>query len=349
MNNFSASKLGQLAQSGVNGLSSPPDPLDPNLSNSFVEVLKEPMPMKAVEAIERIAIDIFRPYLADASNKNLLVAHAFADFFHSLGFLFKYKPYGVKAASPFGYSIFDLKIGHGFSFQLHLEPKYEAFHFLRCHPGSFLYLSTRPEWVEAGADAAIEWAKGTNEFRSDFSCVPVPGDVARVTSTEIVHSVVGCTLEEYATTSFDAVERLLDQNDRAGMSLPARHPDMHKMVHDLYPELPLRLLSRSGSAWSFGDMPSSQPIIDIPDQLLGMRIRLENGIRIRLPAPVAWIKVIVPTTSTVQCSFADRHWVIAPGQLFAVPPAWDAELETDHTTVVAVHAIAPQLVLRGWD
>jgi hypothetical protein len=176
MTNSLASELRQVAEAQMNGLASPPDPLDPDLPKSFTEALKDPMPMASVEAIERVAKSIFRPYLSHLDNENLAIAHAFANFFHSLGFLFKYKPYGVKAASPFGYSIFDLKIGQGFSFQFHLEPKYEAFHILRSHPGSFLYLSTRPEWVESGASAATAWANDAGELRSQFSCVPAPGD-----------------------------------------------------------------------------------------------------------------------------------------------------------------------------
>jgi hypothetical protein len=144
------------------------------------------------------------------------------------------------------------------------------------------------------------------------------------------------------------VERLLDQNDRASLSLPERHPDMREIVHDLYPEMPQRLLSRSGTAWSYIEMAGSEPIIEVPEQLLGRRIRIESGARPRLPAPAARVKVIVPTTSAVQITFASRDWVVAPGQIFAVPPAWDAEIETDRTSVVSLHAIAPELVLREW-
>jgi hypothetical protein len=342
------SELRRVTETEDPQLISRPDPLAPHLADSFAEVLEDPMPIEAAEAVERVAKDIFRPYLENPDNTDKTAAHAFAQFFLTLGFVFKYKPYGVKIASPFGYSIFDLNIGQGFSFQLHLEPKYESFHILHSNPDSFLYLSTAAEWVESGESAASAWAKGAGKFDSPFSCVPEPGDVARIASTEIVHTVVGCTLEEYATTSVDAVERLLDQNNRAIADFPVRHPDVRKLVHDLHPGLPSRLISRLGPGWSSLEMSATEPIIDVPNQLLGTRIMVEEGTAINLPAPQSRVRVIVPTSSDVRCSFADRDWIVKPGQVFTVPPAWEAKLETDQTSVVALHAIEPRLVLREW-
>lgn len=343
-----AADLRRTAETGTVRLDRTLNPLDPDLSRVFVDVLKDPAPLEAVEAVEQAAKRVFHKQLAEPSSSDLLGARAFANFFHALGFLFKYKPYGVKAASPFGYSIFDLYAGQGFSFQLHREPKYEAFHILRSHSRSFVYLSTRREWEASGERAAIAWSAERQQFSSEYSYPPRPGDVARVTSTEIVHTVVGCTLEEYATTSLDAVERLLDQNDRAGTELPARHPEMRGIVRELHPELPLRLFNRSGPGWAYKSMPNLEPIIQVPSQLLGRRIQLERGTLLRVPAPAAWVKVIVPTASAVHCTFADQEWSVSPGELLVVPPAWDAEVTADSTTVIALHAIAPQLVLREW-
>ncbi|QXJ21255.1 hypothetical protein AGRA3207_002092 [Actinomadura graeca] len=304
--------------------------------------------MGAVEAVERAAMGVFRQQLVKPDADDPFAARSFADFFLALGFLYKYKPYGVKAASPFGYSLFDLHPGQGFSFQLHLEPKYEAFHILHAHPGGFIYLSSHPEWLESGEKDAVVWSEGDAEIRSSHTWSPRPGDIARITSTEIVHTVVGCTLEEYATTSFDAVERLLDQNDRAGLELPARHPEIRAMLQNLHPDLPRRSLGRAGSGWIRADLPPSEPIIDVPGQLLGRRLRIGPGADPRLPAPVGWVKVVVPTSTAVRCAFADREWTVSPGQIFTVPPGWDAEVTADEPTVVSIQSIAPELILREW-
>jgi hypothetical protein len=345
---YVADDVRRIAAADVTELQNELDPLDPDLPYAFTDALKEPMSISAVESVEQLAKSIFRRQLAEPDRTDVARVHAFARFFHALGFLFKYKPYGVKAASPFGYSIFDLYPGQGFSFQLHLEPKYEAFHILRAHPDSFIYLSTRPEWEASGERAAVAWSDNGVRLASEYRYDPKPGDVARITSTEIVHSVVGCTLEEYATTSLDAVERLFDQNNRASMTLPAQHPDMRKMVQELHPDLPLRLLSRSESGWDCTSMPSLEPVIQVPNQLLGQRLRVEQGAPLHLPAPADWVKVIVPTASEVRCIFADEVWAVSPGELFVVPPAWEADVTADRSTVIALHAIAPDLVLREW-
>lgn len=348
MRNSIADDLRRIADMDISELDYAPDPLDPELSQIFADVLTAPMPIGAVEAVEQAAMGVFHRQLSAPSAHDAASARAFGDFFQGLGFLFKYKPYGVKIASPFGYSIFDLYPGRGFSFQLHVEPKYEAFHVLRAHPDSFVYLSSRPEWSATGEQAAIAWSEDGRELASRYSIKPKPGDVARIPSTDIVHSVTGCTLEEYATTSLDAVERLLDQNDRANMKLPARHPNVRELVGVLHPELPLRLLDRSESGWTCVDMTDSDPIIEVPGQMLGRRMRIDRGARFGLSDPAAWVNVIIPTTSAVRCAFAGREWTVSPGGLIAVPPEWEAEVSTDDSTVIALHSIAPELVLRKW-
>jgi hypothetical protein len=343
-----ANDLQQLTETGVPELHHLTDPFDPDLPAVFVDALKDPMPLDAVEAVERAAKDLFRQQLAEPDPGDRRAAQAFSGFFHAIGFLFKYKPYGVKAASPFGYSIFDLYPGKGFSFQLHLEPKYEAFHLLRTYPDSFVYLSTSPEWFESGERSALSWSATGDALSSPFSYQPDPGDVLRIASTEVVHSVIGATLEEYATTSLDAVERLLDQNDRSDVKLPGRHPDISEMVQTLHPDLPRRLVTRSGSGWDLSDLSESDSIIEVPDQMSGRRIRVSDGPPRRLAAPAAWVNVVVPTTAPVRCTVAGQEWVVSPGQLFAVPPAWVADVAADVATVIAVHSISPHLVLREW-
>lgn len=345
MDRLTAEELRRLAGTDLGDLSL--DPLDDSLGGVFADALERPMPMEAVEAIEQLAKATFRDVLAD-TDSGAEAADAFVTFFHRIGFLFKYKPYGVKAASPFGYSIFELHPGMGFSFQMHLEPKYEAFHILRAHPDSFLYLSTGPEWASAGRAAAEAWGGGSGNLESDFAFDPRPGDVVRVASTEIVHTVVGCTLEEFATTSVDAVERLLDQNSRSGLTLPDRHPDLVGLVTEMHPDVPSRLVERSDGGWRISPFSSGDSIIEVPGQMCGERLLLEGGHMVDLPSRHDWVNVIIPTRSPVRCAVAGSDVVVAPGEMLAVPPGWGAKVESVTSAVATLHSIDPALVLRDW-
>ena len=50
--------------------------------------------------------------------------------------------------------------------------------------------------------------------------MPQPGDVIVINRLNVVHTVVGCTLAEFATVSTDMVDRLHDQNE--GRLVPAQ-------------------------------------------------------------------------------------------------------------------------------
>jgi len=59
----------------------------------------------------------------------------------------------------------------------------------------------------------------SNAAYDPYRFEPRPGDVFVISELGVVHTVVGCVLEEYATVSTDMVERLYDQN--AGKPIPA--------------------------------------------------------------------------------------------------------------------------------
>jgi len=133
-----------------------------------------------------------------------------------LGFLLKYKSYAVKAATPLGYSVFLQRPGEGFSFQQHVTHKTELFYFLDVLPGGFVFLCDFAEWRQAyDPDSFLAWFAGAPDDRYErFRFVPRPGDVILIDKLNVVHSVIGCTLVEFATVSTDMVDRLHDQNER---------------------------------------------------------------------------------------------------------------------------------------
>jgi mannose-6-phosphate isomerase-like protein (cupin superfamily) len=178
------------------------------------------LPIAALEAYEGALKAVLRRELAGEVSGS--AARALAAFQQRVGLLLKYKSYAVKASSPLGYSIFLQNPGEGFSFQRHLTHKTEVFHILDVHPGGFVFLCTWEEWVRAyDRERFTAWLAGERHDPAyeRFRIPARPGDVFVLDQLNIVHTVVGCTLEEFATISTDMVDRLHDQN--AGKPIPA--------------------------------------------------------------------------------------------------------------------------------
>jgi mannose-6-phosphate isomerase-like protein (cupin superfamily) len=148
-------------------------------------------------------------------------ARRVARFQQAVGFLAKYKSYAIKCATPLGYSVFFQRPGEGFSFQRHITRKTEVFHILDVHPGGYAFICSHADWTriyEPGRFAA--WLAGGRDTDFDkFRFHVRPGDVFVIDQLNVVHTVVGCVLAEYATVSTDMVDRLYDQN--AGHPIPS--------------------------------------------------------------------------------------------------------------------------------
>lgn len=138
---------------------------------------------------------------------------------HQLGLLLKYKPYGVKCSTLLGYSIFLLNPREGFSFQRHTDFKTELFHCLANEPGDYAFIAESKDFESVASRSSIEkwWHDGAGDF-SAFKKELRRGDVVKVERPGIVHTVIGATVEEFANTSVDLVERIFDQNK--GRSTP---------------------------------------------------------------------------------------------------------------------------------
>ena len=162
-----------------------------------------------------------------------------AQFQKSVGFLLKYKPYAVKCASPLGYSVFLQEPREGFSFQRHLAHKTEVFHIVTAMPGGFVFLCDFEAWREVYDPVGFErWLAGRPDDRYErFRYDPAPGDVFVIDELNVVHTILGCVVEEFATVSTDMVDRLHDQN--AGRGIPpdfGRARAMRQLAELAYPD-----------------------------------------------------------------------------------------------------------------
>jgi mannose-6-phosphate isomerase-like protein (cupin superfamily) len=145
-----------------------------------------------------------------------------ASFQQQVGFLLKYKSYAIKAASPLGYSVFIQNPGEGFSFQRHVSHKTEIFHVLEVLPGGYVFICEFDEWARIyERDRFLAWLHGERDDRYErFRHRPDPGDVIVIDRLNVVHTVMGCVVAEFATVSTDMVDRLHDQNE--GHPVPAQ-------------------------------------------------------------------------------------------------------------------------------
>ncbi|MBW3591337.1 MAG: hypothetical protein KY393_05770 [Actinobacteria bacterium] len=228
-----------------------------NLAQQYAGQLSSPLPIDQVEKIEADIKSMWRNRLCERRMK-AREAKAFVEFFRTIGFTYKYKPYGVKIASPFGYCVFDLKQGQGFSFQIHSKPKLEAFHVLSVKPGGFIFVCSQSEWERDGLPCVQRWARGdTSTLACPYAWLPSPGDTIVIADCNVVHSAVGCVLEEYAHCSTDAVVRLYDQNERKHSdSLPQAHPSVAPLRNAGPADPPAHAVFRAGRS---GRRASTEP------------------------------------------------------------------------------------------
>ena len=108
----------------------------------FVDSFGRDMPIDQLELIEHDMKQVLREACAHPLPGDM--ARKLAMLQRSVGFLRKYKSYGVKAALPTGYSVFLLNARQGFSLQRHVSVKTEVFHILDvCDGGICLSLRIR--------------------------------------------------------------------------------------------------------------------------------------------------------------------------------------------------------------
>jgi hypothetical protein len=225
---------------------------------ALAEQLRADSPIAVLEQVERRLKEMLTSELSARPDGARM--RALASFQKDLGFLLKYKSYAVKAASPLGYSVFLQRPGEGFSFQQHVTHKTEIFYILDVPPGGYVFLCDFAEWREIfRRETLVAWLNGAADARYDrFRFVPEPGDVVVIDKLNVVHTVVGCTLAEFATVSTDMVDRLYDQNE--GVPVPAdfsRAFAEARLARLAWPRESSRV-TFDGSRWSRSPIPSER-------------------------------------------------------------------------------------------
>lgn len=187
--------------------------------NTLSDYLQQDLPIDTVERLERLFKDILKGIFSQRISGAAIIEVITIQ--KRLGFLFKYKSYAIKASNPSGYSIFIQAKGEGFSFQQHIVHKTEVFHILEVLNGGYVFICDYKDWLENYEERAFaDWLSGNPDKRYErFRIYPKPGDVFSINKLGVVHTVIGCVLEEYATVSTDMVQRLFDQN--AGKKIPS--------------------------------------------------------------------------------------------------------------------------------
>lgn len=183
--------------------------------NSFPELLQHLKNDTDIDSVEELE-DVVKQIIFQAYRKGINgeVARKIAKFQQDIGLLLKYKSYTIKCATPLGFSIFLHNAREGFSFQQHQTHKTELFHILTVKKGGFVFLCSMDQWLQYYDPIKFKaWLEGEiNPTYEQFAFRPEPGDVFVVDKVGVVHTVVGCELEEFANDSTDMVDRLHDQN-----------------------------------------------------------------------------------------------------------------------------------------
>jgi len=281
------------------------------------EKLANPVTINEVEDIEAHTKAIWKTPVENGLNPT--EQQRFVEYFSRVGFVAKYKSYGTKYATPFGYSLFDLKNNAGFSIQLHEEEKIEAFHILSTQLQSFLLLGSIDDWDENKEEFLALWEEGTPE-RSSLVYRPEPGDIALVENLNTVHTVIGCILEEYATSSYDVVTRLHDQNKGDNVFLPEKHIPIADVLSRVQSFEPKRLIRKSLNGWDEQNISADEVLVDLPDGgLLGMHKTIGNH-PINLEVPEDSITTIVALHGETLVEIDGFQQLIVVGGTTAIPP-----------------------------
>lgn len=318
--------------------------------------LKRPMKIERAEDIEAI----FKRYLKTAFAAKLTSADAsfIAEIAKTVGFVLKFKPYGIKCATALGYSIFFLRPGMGFSFQRHRTRKTELFHMLDILDRGQIYLSTSKEWDAVyEKDAFNRWLDGAADARyQHYSRRPNPGDVYLVTELDTVHSVLGCVIEEFATVSTDMVDRLHDQNELARGDVPMEAPEaVAKWLAKLARPIPTNCwssLSEPGvTLQATHNEGSDQIVLADTGEFLAERFEIAPGARFSLPADGERARSLFCLGGrgniTLKASGDEAGEVVqlSPGDVVIIAPAIAQTITADDTLSLSSHTIRPSLAL----
>ena len=298
--------------------------------------LQQPMSLQETERIESVVKTHLRAIFSEPVSGD--DARFLAQWQRDLGFLLKYKSYGIKCATPLGYSMFVLNPGEGFSFQRHVTRKTEVFHILEPLERAMVFLCTSEEWTAVYERGRFErWLGGESD--ADLDCIavrPRAGDVYPVSELGVVHTVLGCILEEFATVSTDMVDRLHDQN--AGRSEP--HVPRETVMARL---LQVPVSRPNVEAVRYGDVDLYTLATGVMD---AMRIHAPRG-RFLIPRSPSRASVLYMASGAASFLVGDTPPAIElrPGELLMIAPGTGAAVDIESTAAFSVQSIEPEEAL----
>lgn len=302
--------------------------------DGLVSALRQTLPIDQLERHERELKD----WLLAMFTKPLRGEQArfVAEVQKRIGFLFKFKSYAVKCATPLGYSIFFQQPGEGFSFQRHLTHKVEVFHILEPLAGARVFLCDSQSWDDAYDRRSFSrWLDGEPDASFDcFARTPSAGDVYHVHCVGIVHSVLGCVLEEFANASTDMVDRLHDQNE-GRRAEPLWSPDQlrSRLRNTPIPETSAVLEAMGGERVPVADLPMQGARMRVlaAGRIDARRIAVDAGATTGLQTMAARATTIFIARGAGRAVVCDEEE--ARGQ---TPPA--IEVEAGDVLLVSPHA-----------
>lgn len=323
------------------------DRADRRVASAVSTFLAKPRPYELVEEVEHHILGLWSDVLGGRNPPESEQAMACSGFFSKIGFLYKYKIYGLKMSLPFGYSVFDLKDGEGFSFQIHTEPKLEGFHILRPKSRAFIYIADRSEWNATGRHWASAHFEERNYPAPPGARRPLEGDVYAIPETSIVHTVLGCILEEYASCSVDSVERLFDQNTRLTPQLPANHPSPRQLLESGSSGLPMKHWGRTQAGWNYAVGVEEGRVIDT-EQLHGWRETHTDRDTAQFSSEDSILSLVV-VKGKVLVRLGASHFHKTAGDVLILPAGLLANLTFIGASTIAVHQVSAELAVYPWN
>jgi hypothetical protein len=315
-------------------------------------LLHRPMGIADAEAVEAVV----KAYLRVVVRSRLTAAeaHFLAAWQRELGFVMKYKSYGVKCATPLGYSVFLLNPGEGFSFQRHLTRKTEIFHILEPLEGALVFLCTSPQWESAYEEARFErWLAGERDPKLEgLARRPEAGDVFHVSELGVVHTVLGCVLEEFATVSTDMVERLHDQN----LGRPVPQPPRDALTARLraLPGRPPRTTAVEPGSIGLDVRGGEIAVYRLGSGVMdALRVHVARGSVELAPEPER-MRIVFAVNGSASCRLraeADPPGAAQPaiavrgGDLLLLAPHVAATIDAADHVACSIHGIEPELAL----
>jgi hypothetical protein len=215
-------------------------------------------------------------------------------------------------------------------------------------PGAGVYLSSMEQWQAEGLQAVEEWARSGWPIRSRWAYVPRPGDVVEVSARDVVHTVLGCFVEEFASCSIDVVDRLFDQNQGRPVLIPGTHPSLPELLRSMEEPRMVRRAVLGNDGWLFHGIRNDRQLARVTEGgLCARHLTMRAGSSDRIFVGAGRVGLVACLVGTVECKVAGRRLKLRPGSVAPIPPAAVAALRADSAGCSASVHIAPVAAAFG--